>query len=152
MASSHQIQPRLAAYFRDYGNFHRTHGNEICHFFGIPMILLAIVGLLARVTLGPEFSPELRLDLGILSALGALAWYLMLDWRVGAPFGLVLLGNYFLGRAIPAPWLWVLFVVGWIFQLVGHYKYEKKSPAFLKNIEHLLIGPLWVFSRLLRIT
>jgi uncharacterized membrane protein YGL010W len=40
----------------------------------------------------------------------------------------------------------VLFVVGWIFQFIGHIKYEKKSPAFTKNFEHLFIGPLWAFS------
>src|SRR3954462_11954542 len=134
MESSTQVTPRLAKYFREYSGFHQTSGNEFCHYVGIPMILLAIVGLLARVSFGPEFSPELRLDLGVLGALGAAVWYLLLDWRVGAPFTLVLFGNYFLGRAIPGVWLWVLFVLGWVFQLVGHYKYEKKSPAFLKNI------------------
>jgi uncharacterized membrane protein YGL010W len=39
------------------------------------------------------------------------------------------------------------FVVGWVFQFVGH-AYEGKSPAFLTNLLHLLVGPLWVASHL----
>jgi uncharacterized membrane protein YGL010W len=41
----------------------------------------------------------------------------------------------------------VLFVAGWVFQFVGH-AYEGKSPAFLTNLLHLLVGPLWVASHL----
>ena len=151
METSPKVKPRLAAYFVDYGRFHQTRGNELCHFVGIPLILLAILGLFGKLTFGPELTPELRLDAGILAWLGAGVWYFILDWRLGAPFSLVTLGFYFLGRAYSAPWLWAFFVLGWILQLVGHYRYEKKSPAFLKNIEHLLIGPLWVFARVLKI-
>jgi uncharacterized membrane protein YGL010W len=40
-----------------------------------------------------------------------------------------------------------LFVLGWVFQFVGHYVYEKKSPAFARNLVHLLVGPLWIAAR-----
>jgi uncharacterized membrane protein YGL010W len=52
-----------------------------------------------------------------------------------------------IGRVIP---LWPaigLFVVGWVFQFIGHYVYEKKSPAFYKNLAHLLVGPLWILAK-----
>ena len=68
---------------------------------------------------------------------------------VPVAFGLFALGLYFLGRALPIPALWSLFILGWIFQGIGHYHYEKKSPAFFKNLEHILIGPLWIFARLI---
>ena len=42
----------------------------------------------------------------------------------------------------------VLFVVGWLFQFVGHYL-EGKKPAFLDDITGLIIGPLFVFVELL---
>jgi len=35
------------------------------------------------------------------------------------------------------------FVVGWIFQFVGHY-YEGKKPAFVDDIVGLLVGPMFV--------
>ena len=39
-----------------------------------------------------------------------------------------------------------LFIVGWIFQFIGHSVYEKRQPAFLTNAMHLLIGPLWILN------
>jgi uncharacterized membrane protein YGL010W len=35
------------------------------------------------------------------------------------------------------------FVVGWLFQFMGHY-YEGKKPAFVDDIIGLVIGPLFV--------
>lgn len=36
----------------------------------------------------------------------------------------------------------ILFVVGWIFQFVGHY-YEKKPPEFFKDWRFLFVGVRW---------
>jgi uncharacterized membrane protein YGL010W len=112
------------------------------------MIVLGLLGLLAQWGWGiPD--TVFRFDGGvILLGLGGL-FYLGLDWRRGGPFTLVLTGFYFLSRAFPISYLWFFFVLGWIFQGVGHYYFEKRSPAFLKNLTHLLIGPLWIFSKLL---
>lgn len=117
---------------------------------GIPLIVLSLLGLLGRVLVGDGMtgSEYLRVDGGTLLWAVAVLWYLYMDWRLGVPFGFVTLGVYFIGRALPVPALWGLFVLGWVFQFVGHLKYEKKSPAFYKNAEHLLVGPLWVFAKL----
>jgi len=40
----------------------------------------------------------------------------------------------------------LLFVVGWIFQFVGHI-FEGKPPAFFSNPAYLLIGPIWLFKK-----
>jgi len=44
------------------------------------------------------------------------------------------------------PFVWVLslslFVVGWVFQFVGHY-YEKKPPEFLSDWRFLFVGTRW---------
>ena len=40
-----------------------------------------------------------------------------------------------------------IFVVGWVFQFVGHF-YEKKKPAFTDDIIGLAIGPLFVLAEL----
>jgi uncharacterized membrane protein YGL010W len=115
------------------------------------MIAISLFGLLAMIPLGGggAASSILRLDLGVLLWLVALLYYLTLDWKLAVPFGLLAAGLYFLGRATPLAWLWAIFVLGWIFQGIGHYRYEKKSPAFFKNLEHLLIGPLWIFARMI---
>ena len=45
-------------------------------------------------------------------------------------------------------WRWALglFIVGWIFQFVGH-AIEGNQPAFFKNPMYLLVGPWWLARR-----
>jgi len=43
-------------------------------------------------------------------------------------------------------WALLLFVVGWIFQFVGH-AIEGNRPAFFKNPMYLLVGPWWLVRR-----
>jgi uncharacterized membrane protein YGL010W len=44
-------------------------------------------------------------------------------------------------------WALALFVVGWVFQFIGHY-YEKKPPEFLKDWRFLFVGLRWWFAKL----
>lgn len=43
-------------------------------------------------------------------------------------------------------WALVLFIVGWIFQFVGHV-IEGNQPAFFRNPLYLLVGPWWLIRR-----
>ena len=124
---------RLARYFDDYSIYHRTGGNKFCHAVGIPMIFVSILGLVGGL-LGPSVAVVVLALAGI--------WYLVLDWKLAVSFLLVATGGLFLGRAMPISLNWALFGAGWIFQGIGHYVFEKKSPAFFRNLTHLLVGPL----------
>jgi uncharacterized membrane protein YGL010W len=42
-----------------------------------------------------------------------------------------------------------VFVITWIFQFVGH-KIEGKKPSFLKDLQFLLVGPIWLLSFILK--
>jgi uncharacterized membrane protein YGL010W len=42
-----------------------------------------------------------------------------------------------------------MFVVGWIFQFIGH-KLEGRKPSFFEDIQYLWIGPLFVVTLALR--
>ena len=44
-------------------------------------------------------------------------------------------------------WALALFVIGWIFQFVGHY-YEKKPPEFFKDWRFLFVGLRWWLAKL----
>ena len=39
-----------------------------------------------------------------------------------------------------------LFIIGWVFQFVGHL-IEGNQPAFFRNPVYLLVGPLWLVRR-----
>jgi uncharacterized membrane protein YGL010W len=140
------ITPRLRQYFDEYASFHRDPLNKFLHYVGIPILTVTILALLAQVELR-QINDWLRIDLGILLWLFVSIWYLTLSPVLGLLFSAVCLGLYFLTRDVNIWWLWGAFVLGWILQFVGHAVYEKKAPAFLKNFEHLFIGPLWVFAK-----
>ncbi|MBV8425127.1 MAG: DUF962 domain-containing protein [Candidatus Eremiobacteraeota bacterium] len=126
----------------EYGTYHRDRRNRAMHEIGIPLIVLAIIALLERVRLGP-------LDLAAVAIVLVVLFYLRLD----VPSALAAFAGYALLYVIGAyvPW-WlaiVFFVAGWIFQFAGHV-YEGRKPAFLTNLVHLLVGPLWIAALAMR--
>jgi uncharacterized membrane protein YGL010W len=132
------------ALFADYASYHQTIGNKWFHRFGIPLIVLTIFGMLARVPIATIRG--FRLDAGILLIALAVLYYLVLEWRLALAMLVVSVAFYLTGGWLP---LWIniaLFILGWIFQFIGHSVYEHKSPAFFRNATHLMIGPLWILN------
>jgi uncharacterized membrane protein YGL010W len=138
----------LRAHFSDYAAFHRTPGNKACHSLGIPLIVLSSLALLSRVPLFAVggFTVTLAEVLIVLFV----AYFLTLDGALGALMLLAYVALDAIGRAIPPLLALGLFVVGWILQGVGHYVYEKNSPAFFRNFLHLAVGQLWILARAVR--
>ena len=130
--------------FADYADHHRTPGNKWCHRFGIPIIMLSLLGMLARVPVwrGDSFT----LDLGLILIVLAGVYYLRLHALLGSLMIAVSVLFYLVGARLPMPVNITLFVAGWILQFIGHARYEKRQPAFLRNLTHLLIGPLWLLD------
>jgi len=136
--------PDVNALFADYASYHRTAGNKWFHRFGIPVIVLSLMGMLARVEI---FSIQsFRIDLAMVLILGSAVYYLALEWRLGLAMLGVSIIFYVAGAALQFSANLALFILGWILQFIGHLVYEKNRPAFAKNLAHLLIGPLWILS------
>ncbi len=138
---------RVDALLTDYGSYHRTRGNFACHAVGVPLIVFGILSFLRLVPLplAGWTAAEARIA-------AAFVFYAALD----LPLALALLvPEVLLDLAARAVDSWKVglaaFVVGWIFQGIGHARYEKKAPAFLRNLVHLLIGPLFLVNELLRV-
>ena len=139
---------RVDALLTDYASYHRTRGNLVCHFFGITLIVFGSVILLRTVRLpGAPSVSAAELLIGVV-----FLFYLTLDISLA----LVMLIEFALfdiaARAI-ADWRVGLaaFLLGWVFQGVGHARFERNSPAFFKNLAHLMVGPLFLANELLRI-
>ncbi|EOR08370.1 DUF962 domain-containing protein [Acinetobacter genomosp. 15BJ] len=132
-----------------YAAYHLDRNNVVTHFVGIPLIVFSILCLTARA--GVEisgFSITLAMLLIVLSSI----YYISLDKL----FGLLMLVLFVLAYPLAvkiaalATWNWLgasigIFVVGWVFQFVGHY-FEKKKPAFVDDVIGLAIGPLFVLA------
>ena len=61
---------------------------------------------------------------------------------IGIPMIVISVPLFFLS------WQWALglFIVGWLFQFMGH-AIEGNQPAFFRNPVYLLVGPLWLARR-----
>ena len=135
---------QVEALFADYASYHQTAGNKFFHRAGIPMIMLSLIGMLTHVPLVD--AGTIRLDAAILLIAAASAYYFVIEWRLAIAMTAVSIAFYFIGAAIPLVINAALFVLGWIFQFIGHKVYEHKNPAFFRNFVHLLIGPLWILN------
>lgn len=124
-----------AALSADYAAYHRAPGNAACHAVGIPLIVYALVAWS-------------RFGSGLPVAALFLPIYFLWDRRVGALMTSFIFVSALIAARLPAWTAWAAFAVGWAFQFYGHAVYEKKSPAFLKNFAHLLLGPAWIVSKL----
>ena len=126
------------SYFAEYATYHTDRRNLLCHEIGIPLIVWSLFSLLELVKLGP-------VDLGLVVGALIIIFYLTLDVRLALVALLAFAALYFIGHYTPW-WLAILGLVGgWIFQFVGH-GYEGNKPAFLTNLLHVLVGPLWICS------
>ncbi|CUA82743.1 Uncharacterized membrane protein YGL010W [Gulbenkiania indica] len=132
-----------------YAAYHRDRRNILTHFFGIPLIVIAVAALLGRPqwALGP-----LVLTPAHAAVLATLVYYFRLDrgfgWAMLAFMGLALWAGVAVA-AMPTPlWLVVavgLFLMGWMLQFLGHL-FEGRKPAFVDDLIGLLIGPLFIVA------
>ncbi|RUO80748.1 hypothetical protein CWI84_03955 [Idiomarina tyrosinivorans] len=142
----------LSQQLGNYACYHQDQRNIITHLVGIPMIVVAVLALLSR----PVFSvATLPLTPALFVTIAVLIYY----WCLHKGFGmlmtvllvLVLMAGERIAMQSTATWLTIslgLFLVGWIFQFIGHY-YEGRKPAFVDDLIGLAIGPLFVVAEVL---
>jgi uncharacterized membrane protein YGL010W len=144
-----------AQWLDEYGESHRHPANKRLHWICVPVILWCILGFLFCIPVprGVSLPFESWASLAVLAlviyyaflslplALGSLPLLAAMLWSVAA-----------LARASPVP-LWgvcaALFIAAWIGQFLGH-AIEGKRPSFFKDLQFLLIGPLWLLADLYR--
>jgi uncharacterized membrane protein YGL010W len=136
---------RIDALLADYGSSHQSRGNVLCHAVGITLIVFGVLVMLHAIPInGPWTLSEAAV------AAASLA-YLSLDLPLGLATTAALVILDLGARAtLRSQWGWgaAAFVAGWIFQGIGHAVYEKKSPAFFRNLVHLLVGPAFLVNEL----
>ena len=68
---------------------------------------------------------------------------------VGIPLIAASLPLFMLGFFVRGVWMvaLVMFVLGWIFQFIGHW-FEGKPPEFLRDWRFLFVGLRWWFAKI----
>lgn len=142
---------RLTAILAAYGRYHRDPRNRRTHYFGVPAIIYAVLIALA-LEVDTVSGVALRLDRVVIgvAALG----YVALDPRLGLclTLALALLGaaaeaTCALGPAPAVIVAAIVFVLGWVLQLLGH-RLEGNRPALLTNFAQILVAPLYLAAEL----
>lgn len=143
------------ALIEEYGESHRNPTNKAIHWVCVPAIFFSTVGLFWSIPQGPlngvfpgPYGPLLNwASLGLLLTT---FWY----WRmsVSLALGMAAISIAMMAlcvgmAAVTTIPLWqtslIIFVVAWIGQFIGH-KIEGKKPSFLKDLQFLLVGPMWL--------
>jgi uncharacterized membrane protein YGL010W len=146
-----------AQWLDDYGDSHRNHANKALHWICVPVIAWCVLGLLWAL----PFPSSIRTlhpaaNWGSLAVLAAMIYYALLSipLALGAiPLLIAFLWSIdWLERSSPVP-LWSIclfaFVIAWIGQFIGH-AIEGKRPSFFKDVQFLMIGPLWLLADVYR--
>ena len=144
-------------YFDEYAVSHQNETNQAIHYFCVPLIFFSVIGLLLSI---PTSFLEYTLNLSnplienwaIMVGIVISVFYLRLGfWYFIEMLFIILITiivNFWLGQHVNLLYTSIgIFVLAWVGQFYGH-KVEGAKPSFLKDLEFLLIGPLWVIQKI----
>lgn len=124
----------IETWMDEYSESHQNTTNKKIHWWCVPAILFSIIGMLAH------FSALLTAVILVLT----LIFYARLDLVLAVAMSALILVMAWLIFILPVGtgFYIALFIFAWIGQFYGH-KIEGKKPSFFKDLQFLLIGPLW---------
>ncbi|UOU97927.1 DUF962 domain-containing protein [Chryseobacterium daecheongense] len=143
--------------FAEYGESHRNATNKLIHWICVPLIFWTMLGFISLI---PSKS-ICFIYIGCISfvSLAVIAlitlFYMRLSFLIGFIMILIMIlmesFAYGLNTRFEQPWLiyLIIFVVTWVLQFIGH-RIEGKKPSFLKDLQFLLIGPIWLLGCVLK--
>jgi len=130
-----------------YAAYHQDARNKATHFVGVPAIILSLFIPLAWIRFD---AAGVTITAAMVFAAVVVLYYFFLD----VPLALAMLvvtgilvfaGENIAGLGAAQGWLWfgVLFVGGWILQLVGHV-FEGRKPALADNLFQIFVAPIFL--------
>lgn len=144
--------------FAKYAESHRNSTNKLIHWICVPLIFWTILGFISLIP-----TPQIGFKyIGTVSYVSFAAiilvtiFYLRLSVLIATLmfFIMILMESFAYGiniRFKENSWIIYLsvFIITWILQFIGH-KIEGKKPSFLKDLQFLLVGPIWLLSIILK--
>lgn len=130
-----------------YAAYHQDARNKATHFVGVPMIIASLFIPLAwlRIDLG-----GFQLTAAMIFAAAVLGYYFFLDVVLAIATSILTLtillaADWMARHGAVAGWsaFGVLFVGGWILQLLGHV-FEGRKPALADNFFQIFIAPIFL--------
>jgi len=143
---------KASVWIEEYASDHQNPFNQTIHHICVPFIVLSLIGLLWSIPVPEAFSGiSLFLNWGTVLMLGGTIYYFILSFPLAIgmlPVTVTMLAITAWLDQLATP-LWMIsagiFIVAWIGQFIGHHV-EGKKPAFFRDLQFLMIGPLWVLT------
>jgi uncharacterized membrane protein YGL010W len=147
---------RATAYwFDEYSASHQNPVNKTLHFICVPLIVWSLIGLLWSLPAPGRGQLEYA-NWASYAVAAAVLYYAVLSMPLALGvlpvLAAMLLSVDALSQLAHVP-LWAVsaavFALAWLGQFVGH-AIEGKRPSFFKDVQFLLIGPIWLLAALYR--
>ena len=136
-----------------YAAYHQDARNKATHFIGVPAIMLSLFIPLSWIRFEIGFA-NIPVTGAMLFAAVVLVYYFVLDVPLALAMLVVTGVLVFIADRIAAlgmvqGWLWfaILFVGGWILQLVGHV-FEGRKPALADNLFQIFVAPIFLCAEI----
>ena len=140
-----------------YGESHQNPVNKTIHWICVPIIFFSIVGLIRSIPVFAAMENIPYLNWANILLIPVLLYYLILSFPLFIGFiffgGMVSFINDWIaiqnGTVYLAIFSFIIFILAWIGQFIGH-GIEGKKPSFLKDLQFLLVGPAWLMHFILK--
>jgi len=146
--------------FAEYSKSHRNATNKFIHWICVPLIFWAVLGFASLIP-SPHFCASYFGCVSIISLIMIVLitlFYIRLSLLMAIVMAVIMLileHFIYLTNISFGKQSWIVyvsvFVITWVFQLIGH-KIEGQKPSFLKDLQFLLIGPIWLLGFILKKT
>tara|TARA_Y100000590_G_scaffold414376_1_gene511202 strand:- start:3 stop:461 length:459 start_codon:yes stop_codon:yes gene_type:complete len=142
------MKKNINNWLSEYNKYHKNKINKLIHWICVPAIMLSLFGLLSTLNFNIGNYQANVLNIFVIFSL---LFYLRLS--ISLTIGMLSISiififlinniNHLLNNSIY--YYIAIFIIAWIGQFIGH-QIEGKKPAFFKDLQFLLIGPLWLLS------
>jgi uncharacterized membrane protein YGL010W len=136
----------------EYGASHQHPTNKLLHWLCVPPIVWTVMGFVSLIPVPTTLATAVPgFNWLYMLAAVALTYYALLSPKLALgmlPIFMVMIALLWLARLLPWP-LWLtcaaVFILAWIGQFIGH-GVEGTRPSFFKDLQFLMIGPLWLLA------
>ena len=145
----------IESWLNEYKASHRNIINILLHWICVPAIIFSILGLLWQLKTPAPLDILLPDNWAITAVLMCLVYYFVLSPPLALGMvlvsGVLLLFIALLERLTANLWqiCLLIFICAWAGQFIGHIV-EGKRPSFFRDLQFLLIGPLWLLAAVYR--
>ncbi|CAF3057167.1 unnamed protein product [Rotaria socialis] len=151
----------LTAWLDEYGLSHQNPINILIHKICVPTITVTLLAMLWCLPIIPKtIRNTISIgQVGLLNPSLILVPVFAFYWNLSSPMAIAMAVLFVIVMGFLVfleknnvrifRLALIVFILAWIGQFVGH-EIEGKKPAFFKDLQFLLIGPLWTLAHAFR--